>query len=62
MLYGQPFPMSDAAMKDDFLIPLDSPKVELAGTDVTIVTYSRGCQVALDAAEKLQKEGVSAEV
>ena len=54
--------MSVEAQSKDFLVPIGKAKIERAGTDVTIVTFSRQVGVALLAAETLQKEGVSAEV
>ena len=63
MMYGTVMPLSAEAQRADFLIPLGKLKVERAGTDVTIVTFSRMVSYALQAAEKLEKEhGVKAEV
>jgi len=46
----------------DGVVPLGVANVVRAGTDATIVAYSRMTHVALDAADALQKEGISAEV
>ncbi len=46
----------------DYLLPLGKSDVKRAGTDVTLVGYSKMVQVALQAADALEKEGVSAEV
>jgi pyruvate dehydrogenase E1 component beta subunit len=62
LLYGVPFPMSEEALGEDFLIPFGVAKIERAGTDVTIVSHSKGVQLALDAATELEKMGVQAEV
>nr|ACN53547.1 mitochondrial pyruvate dehydrogenase E1 component beta subunit-like protein [Serendipita indica] len=62
MLYGVSFPMSAEAMKDDFLLPIGKAKVEKEGTDVTIVAHSIMVGRSLEAAEKLEKEGIKAEV
>lgn len=63
LLYGQTFPMSEAAQKDDWVIPFGKAKVERAGTDLTIVTLSRCVGQCLVAAENLKKNyGVEAEV
>jgi len=59
ILYGQSF---DVPEDDDFVIPLGKAKIERAGDSVTIVAYSRMVGVALDAAAKLEAEGISAEV
>jgi acetoin:2,6-dichlorophenolindophenol oxidoreductase subunit beta len=47
---------------DDFVIPLGVADVKRAGEDVTIVATSSMVYVALDAAEMLAGEGISAEV
>ena len=63
LLYGQAFPMSEAAQKDDFVLPFGKAKIERPGKDLTIVTLSRCVGQALTAAEQLKKDyGVDAEV
>ena len=55
--------MSEAAQKDDFVLPFGKAKIERPGKDVTIVTLSRCVGQALTAAEQLKKDyGVEAEV
>ncbi|WP_298269012.1 alpha-ketoacid dehydrogenase subunit beta [Geobacter sp.] len=46
----------------EFVIPLGRADVKRAGKDVTIVAYSRMTILALQAAEELEKEGISCEV
>jgi len=46
----------------EYVIPLGQADVKRAGSDVTIVAISRMVQVALEAAETLAREGISAEV
>ncbi|WP_437683179.1 pyruvate dehydrogenase complex E1 component subunit beta [Sorangium sp. So ce131] len=46
----------------DFIVPLGVASVPREGTDVTIIAWSRMVHVALDAAAKLEKDGISAEV
>ena len=62
MLYGHTFPMSQEAMSDNFLLPIGKAKVELEGSDITIVAHSKMVTHSLEAAETLAKEGVKAEV
>jgi pyruvate dehydrogenase E1 component subunit beta len=47
---------------EEYTIPLGLGDVKRAGTDATIVAWSRSVQVALQAAELLAKEGVECEV
>lgn len=47
---------------EDFLVPIGVSDVKRAGKDVTIVSYSKGLQLSLEAADKLEKEGIDAEV
>ena len=55
--------MSEAAQKDDFVIPFGKAKIERAGKDLTIVSLSRNVGLSLSAAEELKKKyGVEAEV
>lgn len=46
----------------DFTVPLDKSDVKRRGKDVTIVTYSKMLHVSLQAAKRLQKDGIEAEV
>ena len=59
LLYGSTF---DVPASDDFVIPIGKAKIERAGTDVTITAFSRMVGFALEAAELLAAEGISAEV
>lgn len=46
----------------EYIIPLGVADIKRAGTDVTIVSFGKIMKVALEAAEVLAKEGISAEV
>ena len=46
----------------EYVLPIGKADVKRAGTDVTIVSYSKMMKVALGAADELAKEGISAEV
>jgi pyruvate dehydrogenase E1 component beta subunit len=47
---------------DDFLIPIGKARIARAGRDATIVSFARGMVYALDAAERLAKDGIDVEV
>ncbi len=47
---------------EDHLVPLGVASIPRAGTDLTIVGIAGGVRLALDAAEQLAEEGISAEV
>ncbi|MBA3667794.1 MAG: pyruvate dehydrogenase complex E1 component subunit beta [Sphingomonas sp.] len=59
LLYGQSF---DVPEIDDYVLPIGKAHIARAGKDVTLVSYSIGVGVALEAAEKLAGEGIEAEV
>ncbi|MBC7132332.1 MAG: pyruvate dehydrogenase complex E1 component subunit beta [Roseovarius sp.] len=59
ILYGRSF---EVPKLDDFTIPFGKAKVWREGTDVTIVSFGIGMTYALEAAEKLAGDGISAEV
>jgi len=48
--------------EEEYLTPIGKAAIRREGTDVTIVSYNKMVLVAMDAAEELQKEGISAEV
>lgn len=54
--------MPEEALKDDYLIPIGKAKIEREGTDITIVAHSLGVLRALEAAQILAADGISAEV
>jgi pyruvate dehydrogenase E1 component beta subunit len=59
ILYGQSFDVPKLA---DFVLPIGKARVAREGSDVTIVSYSRGMAYALDAAKRLAEEGIEAEL
>ncbi|KAK6920464.1 Transketolase, C-terminal domain [Dillenia turbinata] len=62
LMYGQSFPVSAEALDSSFCIPIGKAKIEREGKDVTITAFSKMVGYALQAAEALAKEGISAEV
>ncbi len=46
----------------EFLIPIGQSKVQREGKDVTVVTYSKGLELTMKAADELAKEGIQIEV
>jgi len=62
ILYNSSFPLSAEAQKNDFYLPIGKAKIEKAGNDVTIVSYSRGVGLSLEAAAMLEKDGINCEV
>lgn len=59
LLYGTKF---DIPVSDDYVVPIGKAKVERAGDDVTITAFSIMVGKAIEAADKLAAEGISAEV
>jgi pyruvate dehydrogenase E1 component beta subunit len=59
LLYGRTF---EVPAGDDHVLPIGKARVMREGTDVTIVSYSIGVGLSLEAADKLAAEGISAEV
>ena len=59
LVYGRSF---DVPQLDDHVLPIGKARIVREGKDVTLVSYSIGVGVALDAAEMLSAEGIEAEV
>jgi pyruvate dehydrogenase E1 component beta subunit len=59
LVYGRTFEVPDL---DDHVLPIGKARVVREGSDVTIVSYSIGVGLSLEAAEKLSAEGIDAEV
>nr|QBH74091.1 pyruvate dehydrogenase [Orthoderella ornata] len=62
ILYGATYPMSDAAMSKDFVLPIGKAKIERPGTHVTVVAHSRAVELSLEAAKQLAGNGIECEV
>ncbi|WP_375396177.1 pyruvate dehydrogenase complex E1 component subunit beta [uncultured Sphingomonas sp.] len=59
LLYGRSF---EVPKVDDWVLPIGKARVMRQGDDVTIVSYSIGVGIALEAAETLAGDGIDAEV
>ena len=59
ILYGKSFEVPDI---DDWVVPIGKAKIARAGDAVTIVSFGIGMTYALEAADVLAGEGISAEV
>jgi 2-oxoisovalerate dehydrogenase E1 component len=55
-------PMAKAKVPADFAVPFGKARVRREGTDLTIVGYGTPVHFALEAAKKLEAEGVNVEV
>lgn len=47
---------------DDFIVPLGKAEVKKEGADISLITHGKMVHVALQAASKLEKDGIDAEV
>ncbi|MFK4871178.1 pyruvate dehydrogenase complex E1 component subunit beta [Novosphingobium sp. ZW T3_23] len=59
LVYGRSFELPEL---DDHVLPIGKARIMREGKDVTIVSYSIGVGLALEAAEQLAGEGIDAEV
>jgi pyruvate dehydrogenase E1 component beta subunit len=59
LIYGRSFELPEL---DDHVLPIGKARIMREGKDVTIVSYSIGVGLALEAAETLAAEGIEAEV
>jgi len=59
LVYGRSFDVPDL---DDHVLPIGKARTMREGSDVTIVSYSIGVGLSLEAAEELAGEGIDAEV
>ncbi len=57
-LYPKPSPVPE----EEYVLPVGKSDVKRHGKDVTLVTYARGVEWSLQAADMLAKEGIEAEV
>ena len=59
LIYGRTFELPEL---DDHVLPIGKARIMREGRDVSIVSYSIGVGLALEAAETLASEGIEAEV
>jgi pyruvate dehydrogenase E1 component beta subunit len=59
LLYGHSF---EVPVDGDYIVPIGKARVARQGDAVTIVAFSRSVQLAMEAAEALAADGISAEV
>ena len=59
LVYGRSF---EVPADDDLVLPIGKARIMREGRDISIVSYSIGVGVALEAAETLASEGIDAEV
>jgi pyruvate dehydrogenase E1 component beta subunit len=59
LLYGSSF---EVPVDGDYVVPIGKARVARQGDGVTIVAFSRSVMLALEAAEQLAADGISAEV
>lgn len=59
VMFGMKGEVSEA---EDYIIPIGKARIAREGTDVTIVAHSKSYWIAMAVAERLEKEGYSAEV
>jgi pyruvate dehydrogenase E1 component beta subunit len=59
LLYGHSF---EVPVDGDYIVPIGKARIARKGDAVTIVAFSRSVQLAMEAAEALAADGISAEV
>ncbi|WP_293873978.1 transketolase C-terminal domain-containing protein, partial [Sphingomonas sp. UBA978] len=59
LMYGRSF---EVPKLDDYVLPIGKARIMREGKHVTLVSYSIGVGLALEAAETLAGEGIEAEV
>jgi pyruvate dehydrogenase E1 component beta subunit len=59
LVYGESFAVPD---DPEFIVPIGRARIARAGEHVTITAFSRMVKLAMQAAEELEKAGISAEI
>ncbi|HBL77008.1 MAG: 2-oxoisovalerate dehydrogenase [Bacteroidetes bacterium GWF2_42_66] len=55
-------PKAATAIPDDFEVPFGKARIRKAGSDLLMITYGNTTHMCLEAAHKLEEEGISSEV
>jgi pyruvate dehydrogenase E1 component beta subunit len=56
------YQMRGEVPEGEFLEPIGKSKVQRSGDDVTIITFSKGLDLSMKAADQLSQEGIEAEI
>jgi pyruvate dehydrogenase E1 component beta subunit len=56
------YQMRGEVPEEEYLEPIGKSKVQRAGNDVTLITYSKMLQLSMQAADELAKEGIDVEI
>lgn len=56
------YQMRGEVPEGDYVIPIGKSKIQRPGKDATIVTYSKGLEISMKAADELSKEGIEVEI
>jgi len=56
------YQVRDVVPDGDYVVPIGKSKIQRPGKDVTIVTYSKGLEISMKAADELVKEGIEVEI
>jgi len=62
LMYGENFQIDEKMLDYDWQLEIGKAKIEVEGTDITIVSHSRGVGFAVEAAKELKEAGISAEI
>lgn len=62
ILYGREEEIENEKLADDYLVEIGKARIWKRGTDITIATFSIQVGKAMEAAQELEKVGISAEV
>jgi pyruvate dehydrogenase E1 component beta subunit len=52
----------EVPVDEDYTVPIGKSTIQRPGSDVTIVTYSKGLELSTKAADQLAREGIEAEI
>lgn len=55
-------PKAEAYVPDDFMVPFGKARLRKEGHDISIITYGNTLPMSMEVAERLEAEGISAEV
>jgi len=60
--YNESYALSPEAQSENYVLPIGQAKVEVEGSDITLISFSRQVGNCIKVAQQLKEQGVSAEV